>query len=51
MLIVRTGPGRRSSRWSGPALTALAVARGRYEQPPPLSRHAPVSAGSEAIVA
>ena len=50
MLIVRTGPGRRSSRSSGVALTAAAVAVGMYEQPPPRSRHAPVSGGSEAIV-
>ena len=50
MLIVRTGPGRRSSRWSGSSVTAAAVAVGMYEQPPPRWRQAPDSAGSEAIV-
>ena len=51
MLIVRTGPGSRSGRRSGAALTAAAVASGMYEQPPPRSRQAPVRQGSEAIVA
>ena len=51
MLIVRTGrSGRRSSRSSMSELIAAAVASGMYEQPPPRSFQAPVSAGSDAIV-
>ena len=51
MLIVRTGAGQRSSRWSGTLLIAPAVAVGMYEKPPPRSLQAPVSSGSEATVA
>ena len=50
MLIVRTGPGRRSARSSGARRTAPRVAVGMYEQPPPTSRQAPASAGRHAIV-
>ena len=50
MLMVRVGPGLRSSRSRGPELIAAAVAVGMYEQPPPLCRHAPTSAGRLAIV-
>ena len=50
MLIVRPGRSRRSSRSSMCELIAPAVASGMYEQPPPRSFQAPVSAGSDAIV-
>ena len=51
MLIVRTGPGAQVLALERVrADRPPAVASGMYEQPPPRSRHAPVSAGSEAIV-